>query len=341
MINIAKHHNLVGEVFGHLRVLAETKNSKGLKAWLVECDCENKTQLVIETGRLVSGKKRHCGCRKERKTRDKINLPEEYYIKTKECVQCGKDKKYAEYYFQECFDKDNNITYIFHTICIECSKENAKNRILNNRESHLESLRKNNKRENIKINKRLHSKKQREEGYQAQYQKDNPDKIREYARKHRNHDITTKEWESCLKFFEYKCAYCGISMNESKQKFKEKLHKEHVDHEGYNDIRNAVPACKSCNDKKWQFDMEEWFREQSFFTEDRLQKIIQWTTEEYKKYIEEKPPYRIKRSRVYNDDGTYYLQHELWSVDEKRNFVDIIATGRKKKDLEQYIKSIK
>lgn len=99
----------------------------------------------------------------------------------------------------------------------------------------------------------------------------------------KNHDITKKEWESCLKYFNHSCAYCGILNNEAKKKYNNYLHKEHVDHNGSNKIDNCVPACKSCNSKKWEFTLEEWYSEDNEnFTYERLDKIKKWINEDYK-----------------------------------------------------------
>lgn len=181
---------------------------------------------------------------------------------------------------------------------------------------------------------------QRESGYQKEYQRNNPDKMKLYASKHRNHDITSKEWESCLKYFNYSCAYCGMTLEEHLNKYKEKLHKEHVDDKGYNDIRNCVPACKRCNDKKWQHPFEEWYREQSFFSEEKRNIIKSWITEDYKKYIGKKLPYKILRKRINNQDDTYSKQYQLWTMDEKRNISECIAICDNKTDLESYINQI-
>ncbi|MDD4779084.1 MAG: hypothetical protein PHT02_00575 [Tissierellia bacterium] len=84
--------------------------------------------------------------------------------------------------------------------------------------------------------------------------------------------------------------------------------------------------------------METWYRQQEFFSEDKLQKLLLWLTEEYKKYIEDKPPYKVKRRRINNEDGTYYLIHELWTVDEKRNLKECIIVGDSKKKVEEIFK---
>jgi hypothetical protein len=125
-----------------------------------------------------------------------------------------------------------------------------------------------------------------------------------------------------------------MSLEEHKNKFNEKLHDDHVDDNGYNDLRNDIPACKTCNTSKHTEDMETWFRRQLFFNEEKLAKIIWWTTEGYKDYIEDKPPYRITKKQ---NEGLSTYHFELWKVDEKRNFTDLIYIGERKKDILNYI----
>lgn len=163
----------------------------------------------------------------------------------------------------------------------------------------------------------------------------NPEKTKQYALKHRVHDISDKEWIANKNFFknengEWCCAYCGITEKKHKQIYKQQLHKDHVDNEGYNDVRNCVPACKDCNSSKWAFPLEEWYKEQDFFNEDKLNKIKVWCNEEYKKYIEEKPPCIIIRKQN-EDRRTYHF--EIWSIDEKRNIIECIGKADKKKEL--------
>jgi len=171
--------------------------------------------------------------------------------------------------------------------------------------------------------------------------KNNPDKVKLYGLNHRDHEITNEEWKCCLNIFNHKCAYCGISEEEHLKTYKQVLHRDHVDDEGANDLRNAVPACRSCNSKKHTTDMEEWFMRQKFFTEERLQFIIQWIEEGFKEYIEDRPPYKIIRKQI---DGLTTYHHELWSVDQYRNMIQLIAISIKKVDLKEdidnYLKSI-
>lgn len=181
------------------------------------------------------------------------------------------------------------------------------------------------------------------------WEQENPERVKEQNKKRRKHDITKLEWISCKEYFkdedgDYCCAYCSMKIQNHIHKFKdgfrkEDFAKEHVDDEGYNDVRNCVPSCKSCNSQKGSYDFDVWYcSDNPKWTQERYNKIIQWITEEYKKYIEDKPPYIIKRKRIENINGTYSIQHELWTVDEKRNFIEVIYTGNKKQDVLKYIK---
>lgn len=163
------------------------------------------------------------------------------------------------------------------------------------------------------------------------FAKTNPEKIREYNQSHRNHDITKREWENCLRYFNHQCAYCGITEEESLKRYKQRLHKDHYDCEGANDLSNAIPSCKSCNSLKHKDDGKTWFMEQEFFKQDNLNCIDLWITKSCKDYMEVKPPYIITRKQN-EDKRTYHW--ELWSVDDKRNMVELVDIGDKKKDLD-------
>jgi len=157
-----------------------------------------------------------------------------------------------------------------------------------------------------------------------------PEKLREYSKKHRIHDITEAEWRKELKVFNHECAYCGISEEEHKLLYNQKLHKDHGYPDGANDLSNAIPACKNCNSFKHQDNIEEWYIQQEFFDIERLNKINWWITEGYKEYIDDKPPYRIIRKQ---NEGRKDFNWELWTVDNKRNMIECIDIKPKKKDI--------
>lgn len=102
----------------------------------------------------------------------------------------------------------------------------------------------------------------------------------------KKHYVSEDEWESCKKYFDYKCAYCGIDESKAKTLQGQYFHKEHVDHNGANDLSNCVPACRSCNSKKWEFSFEYWYDStNAVFDEARYNKILDWLNRDYKLFI--------------------------------------------------------
>lgn len=170
--------------------------------------------------------------------------------------------------------------------CKQCSVKKARKWIDENPEKKLESNRKDAKKPQRRKQFRDNAKRQRIEGYQKEYQQNNPDKMREYGRRNQNkkHKITKSEWDSCKVYFDYKCAYCEMSEENHKNLHNQQLHKEHVKHDGLKDLSNCVPSCKHCNSKKWQFDFKEWYKNYKHYSEERYNRILKWITDDYKKY---------------------------------------------------------
>lgn len=101
------------------------------------------------------------------------------------------------------------------------------------------------------------------------------------AKKRGNGGSYTKEqWEECLNFFKYSCAYTGEDLSNGN------LHVDHIvplQKGGMNYIHNLCPSVSYANLSKSNKDMEEWYREQPYFDEVRLSKIYEWM--EYAKEI--------------------------------------------------------
>lgn len=138
-----------------------------------------------------------------------------------------------------------------------------------------------------------------ETGYYINWQKENKKTTGDhnrYRRMNKDHRITTEEWNNCLTYFNNSCAYCGISEKEAIKTQGQKLHKEHVDHDGANDLSNAVPSCKSCNSSKHTSDIDLWYVPErvNFYSKDKFNKIMNWIKSDHKEYI--KP---IKEKRKY------------------------------------------
>ena len=244
----------------------------------------------------------------------------------------------------EYFYSSKNKTDYLQPYCKKCNIAKSYINIVENYDRFKEGLktyrqsekgRKQEKDKNIRL---------KESGTRKKWWQANPEKTKGYTAQHREHDIYENEWQANKEYFNNECAYCGLPSLKhivyKKDKYiTMKFHKEHVDCEGYNDIRNCVPSCRDCNSGKRAKTLDEFF-ERGFiegFTKERYNKIVQWITEDYKKYIIEKPPYRVIKKK---DQGTGKFYHNLWSVDEMRNTIEVLASEVKKKDLNIHIERL-
>ena len=89
------------------------------------------------------------------------------------------------------------------------------------------------------------------------------------------HTLTLQEWEEIKVEFDYKCAYCGKPLRRFTQD-----HIIPLTAGGGYTRANIIPACKSCNSSKHTTPLEEWYRRQSFFSEERYQRILEHLQEE-------------------------------------------------------------
>ncbi len=86
------------------------------------------------------------------------------------------------------------------------------------------------------------------------WKEDNPEKekLSRKQRKYRNRNaegrFTLKEWNVKLEEYNYRCAYCGCELNSETITVD---HKVPLSRGGANYIWNVVPACKTCNSKKY------------------------------------------------------------------------------------------
>jgi hypothetical protein len=208
------------------------------------------------------------------------------FIKT--CSICGENKPLSEFYAQKKTKKNGDTNIYYNPECRECTKKRSNKWEIENPKQRKELKKKYDSKPERRLNRRELSRRLREDGKILEWQRSNPDKIKSYNELHRNHSISNEEWERCKNYFNYRCAYCGLKIEEHYVKFKGKtilgdFHKEHVDHEGANDLSNCVPACKRCNTSKWIFPLEEWFNEDNEnFSKERFGKINKWINGDYK-----------------------------------------------------------
>lgn len=81
------------------------------------------------------------------------------------------------------------------------------------------------------------------------------------------HQIKPIQLRARFAQFDNRCAYCEATGD---------LHIEHVvpiSKGGTHAMGNIIPACKACNFSKRNKEVEEWYRQQAFFTEKRWARI--------------------------------------------------------------------
>lgn len=84
-------------------------------------------------------------------------------------------------------------------------------------------------------------------------------------------DLTLSQWKECETFFNLKCAYCGNDSNALTQD-----HFIPIVRGGGYTKSNIIPSCKSCNFSKNDSDFFDWYPRQTFYTEDRESKILEY-----------------------------------------------------------------
>lgn len=218
----------------------------------------------------------------------KCSIHNEYCPEDDEWFPCT-----DEYFYKNKGNKKDGLS----PYCKKCEIKKTTKWGQANRDKLRGYYRKNNKTEVTKQRKYLFSKHQKDSGIYLEWQQNNKDKIKQYQenrKQHGEHKINKKEWESCKDYFNNECAYCGLPLDKHYSKFKGEMrwtdfHKEHVDHEGSNDLSNCVPSCKLCNSSKHNNKLEDWYNiDNPKFSQEKLNKIQKWITEDYKQYIKTK-----------------------------------------------------
>jgi hypothetical protein len=220
-------------------------------------------------------------------------LMETIQTERKECTDCGEVKSLKEFYSQKKIKKDGTEWIYYNPECKQCTKLRSKQW----KKKNPEKVAINNKKMRPNRSKYKQKIKEKVREQTRNWQLNNPEKVKEYNRYrwlHKKHEINTNEWEACKNYFNYRCCYCGLPIEEHYIMYRGKtqlgdFHKEHVDDNGSNDLSNCIPSCKSCNSSKRQSTFDEWYNTNNTnFTYERLEKINKWLEDDYKKYIKNK-----------------------------------------------------
>jgi hypothetical protein len=79
--------------------------------------------------------------------------------------------------------------------------------------------------------------------------------------------------QSIYEAWDYRCAYCeaeATSLDHVVPRFRS----------GSSNRNNLVPACRKCNASKASNKVKEWFEQQDFFTQAKMDRINSWVKQE-------------------------------------------------------------
>ena len=200
------------------------------------------------------------------------------YIRYKEIHKKSNDK-YRENNREKIKETRKEKYYINLEKSRENSRERAKKYYKNNSEKVKE-----NKKNYIKNNPEKYRESQRKT--HKKWKENNPEKVFNAHNKRRINEekgngINKMQWLEMMQYFNFEDAYSGEPLN---------IQTRSIDHiiplnkNGVNEIYNCVPMTRTNNSSKHDKDMEEWYQEQDFYSEDRLQKIYEWQEYAFNKW---------------------------------------------------------
>ena len=199
-----------------------------------------------------------------------------YY--TKKCTSCNIIKPATTNFFH----KEKSSKYGLNAKCKMCKNKKFKSYYENTAEQQRKRVsiyHKKNKNErneysrNYYYNNTDHLKMKHKE-----WLKNNPERNFNYHNNRRiqlnkGSEITKDQWKEMMKFFEWRCAYSGEILT------KENRSVDHIlalSNNGENEIWNLVPMLKTLNSSKHTKEMLDWYQQQEFYSEERLEKIYKW-----------------------------------------------------------------
>ena len=120
------------------------------------------------------------------------------------------------------------------------------------------------------------------QGQVVEFNRHNKRRTKEHTQ---GNGITKEQWLECMEFFDWKCAYSGEYLGgKDNQSIRTIDHIIPLNGGGANEIWNLVPMYKPYNSSKHTKDMIMWYKEQPYYSEERLNKIYEWQEYAYDKW---------------------------------------------------------
>ncbi len=160
----------------------------------------------------------------------------------KRCSKCRVVKEATTEFFGNCKETKDNLAYY----CKECVAKSNKDKYTSGRIKAIEK-------------QKIYNSHHLADIHRCRVQPGAPD------------TLTDEEWQESLVYFNGLDAYTG-----------EEIKNLSIDHiiplkqGGGNERCNVLPCDKGINSRKFRSEMETWYRNQTFFSEERLLKIKEW-----------------------------------------------------------------
>lgn len=212
-----------------------------------------------------------------------------------ECRNC--EKEYNNEYMQNNDEKYKQIKKNSNKKYYKKNKEEILKKQKNHREECIEEMKEKEKqyrekhKEKIAECKKQYYKKHKEEisDYHRQWRRNNPHikfnnhNKRRQREKNQGNGISKDQWLEMMDFFEWKCAYSGEYIGGDSE-FRTIDHIIPLSKGGEHEIWNCIPCYGIYNYSKYNKDMLEWYTQQEFYSEERLNKIYEWIEYTKNKY---------------------------------------------------------
>ena len=238
-------------------------------------------------------------CEKERRKKYYEQNKEHIKEREKEYYENNKDryKEYKKEYYEQNKEREKERSKKYRKQNKEKMKEYDKKYYEQNKDKKLEYRKEYYEQNKDKI-KEYHKE------YHKKYYEQNKDEIKERKNKWRKTPkgqvsifnssnkrrakedaqgggITSNQWLEMMQYFQFKCAYSGETLT---KKTRTLDHIISLNKGGKNDPWNIIPMYGPYNFSKRDKDLLEWYQQQPFYSEERLQKIYEWQEYAYKKY---------------------------------------------------------
>ena len=93
--------------------------------------------------------------------------------------------------------------------------------------------------------------------------------------------INKEQWLEMMNYFNWQCAYSGLILNDM---YRTIDHIVSIKRQGAHEVWNCVPMYRNYNLSKRASNPLEWYQQQDYYSEERLQKIIEWQLYAYDKW---------------------------------------------------------